>query len=142
LYQGLIAELHPDGPLEDETVATIACLVWRKQNAATFSLASSARVAYSHIIEEIRANDTDDPVAEASNKAADAQAREELGVCYKLVEMGDEVNVYNMLEKFEIQERLDGMIDRLLKRLWMLQASKSLSSTASAPRILGPKVVA
>jgi hypothetical protein len=91
LYQGLLAELHPDGPLEDEAVATIARLVWRKQNAATFSSS-----------------------------------------------MGDEVNVYDMLRKFEIEERLDGMIDRLLKRLWMLQASKYRSSIASAPRISGP----
>jgi phage gp16-like protein len=129
------------GPLEDETVATIARLVWRKQNATTFSLASSARAAYSHIIKEIRApTDTDDlAVAEASNKTADAQAREELGEYYKFVEMGDEVNVHKMLERFEIEERLDGMIDRLLKRLWMLKASKSLSSTAPAPRISGPK---
>ena len=95
LYLGLIAELHPDGPLEDEAVATITRLVWRKQNAATFS--SSMR---------------------------------------------DEVNVHKMLANFEIEERLDGMIDRLLKRLWMLQASKYRPSTASAPRIPGPKEAA
>ena len=65
LYLGLIAELHPDGPLEDEAVATITRLVWRKQNAATFSSS-----------------------------------------------MGDEVNVHKMLANFEIEERLDGMIDR------------------------------
>jgi len=52
------------------------------------------------------------------------------------------VNVHKMLANFEIEERLDGMIDRLLKRLWMLQASKYRPSTASVPRISGPKEAA
>jgi hypothetical protein len=39
LYQDLIAELQPDGPSENETVATIARLMWRKQNLETFRIA-------------------------------------------------------------------------------------------------------
>jgi hypothetical protein len=40
---------------------------------------------------------------------------------------------------------LNAMIDKLLKRLWILQASKSLSSTVSSttlPRLSGPKKAA
>jgi hypothetical protein len=138
LYRDLRAELHPDVPLEDETVATITRLIWRKQNATTFQLASSAYAVYSHIKKNsIRTPSyTDDPTAaDTSKNAAETQAREKLGEYYKLVEMGEDATVYKMIENFEIEERLDGMIDKLLKRLWMLKASKSLSSNASAQRI-------
>jgi hypothetical protein len=42
LHQSLIAELAPVGALEDDIVATIARLVWRKQNLATVRLAELA----------------------------------------------------------------------------------------------------
>lgn len=43
LHQSLIAELAPVGALEDDIVATITRLVWRKQNLETFRLAEVAR---------------------------------------------------------------------------------------------------
>jgi hypothetical protein len=43
LYQDLIADLRPDGPLENDIVASIARLYWRKQNLDTFRIAESAR---------------------------------------------------------------------------------------------------
>ena len=42
LHQSLIAELAPAGALEDDIVATIARMVWRKQNLATVRLAELA----------------------------------------------------------------------------------------------------
>jgi hypothetical protein len=56
--------------------------------------------------------------------------------------MGDLATATQMLADLEVEERLNAMIDKRLKRLWMLQASKSLSSTASStslPRLSGPK---
>src|SRR5262245_46963590 len=82
---------------------------------------------------------------EAATQAAEAQARKELGENYKFVEMGDLATVTQMLADFEVEERLNAMIDKLLKRLWMLKASKTLSSPASSttlPRISGPKKAA
>ena len=61
------------------------------------------------------------------------------------VEMGDLATAAQMLADLEVEERLNAMIDKLLKRLWMLKASKTLSSPASSttlPRISGPKKAA
>src|SRR5215470_12903532 len=49
LYQDLIAEFQPEGPSGNETVATIARLMWRKQNLETFRIAEAARKRYSAI---------------------------------------------------------------------------------------------
>src|SRR5262249_42994031 len=49
LYQALIAELMPTGALEEDIVAHIARLVWRKQNLATFSLAEGLRMVWRHL---------------------------------------------------------------------------------------------
>ncbi len=43
LHRDLIAELIPNGVLEDDIIATMAHLVWRKQNLATFRIADLAR---------------------------------------------------------------------------------------------------
>jgi hypothetical protein len=43
LHRDLIDELSPNGVLEDDIVATMARLLWRKQNLATFRNADLAR---------------------------------------------------------------------------------------------------
>ena len=40
LHQGLIAELTPNGALEDDIVATVAHLLWRKKILQRFELRS------------------------------------------------------------------------------------------------------
>ena len=42
LHQKLIVELTPIGALEDDIVATIARLLWRKKNLATLRIAELA----------------------------------------------------------------------------------------------------
>jgi hypothetical protein len=49
LHHKLIAELRPIGALEDDIVGTIARLLWRKQNLATFRVAELARARVSTI---------------------------------------------------------------------------------------------
>src|SRR5262245_58822071 len=39
LHEALIAELIPSGALEQDIVATIARLIWRKRNLITFQIA-------------------------------------------------------------------------------------------------------
>jgi len=164
LHQDLILELLPEGPLEDDTVASIARLLWRKQNLETVRIAESARKRHSAIclekippttpprpppftsFESLRNWEPPSPAeVEAGEEAAEAQARKELGDNYQFVEMGDVATRSQMLEDFEVEDRLDAIIDRLLKRLWQLKASKSLSSTASStplPRLSGPQKAA
>jgi hypothetical protein len=38
LHKGLIADLRPNGRMEEETVLSIARLTWRRQNLARFEL--------------------------------------------------------------------------------------------------------
>ena len=43
LHKDLISDLAPDGPLEEDVVATIARLLWRKQNLQSFRVAQHAK---------------------------------------------------------------------------------------------------
>jgi hypothetical protein len=161
LHRDLVSELCPDGPLQEDTVFDIARLMWRKQNLETFRVAEAARNRASAIRSRIPSTtppfnlidfgapsnwSPPDPAdVKAATEAAEAQTRKELGENYKFVKMGDLATATQMFADLEVEERLNAMIDKLLKRLWMLQASKSLSSAASStslPRLSGPKKAA
>ena len=55
LHQALIAELAPVGVLEEDTVSTIARVLWRKKNLSTFQLAALARAQLNEIKYEKKA---------------------------------------------------------------------------------------
>jgi hypothetical protein len=156
LHQKIIAELVPVGALEDDIVATIARLLWRKQNLATLRIAAVAR----EHDDRIRARrlsfrteaflDIDDVTPaqrEAAVQAAEEQARNELGDRYALVEIGETATVERLLQDLRVEERLDATIDKCLKRLLFLRGVKSLSTATSptpqaapaTPCIPGPK---
>jgi len=148
LRQDLIAELAPSGVLEDEIVANMARLVWRKQNLATFRVADLARGRYAKIEsekvpqgEQLFTFHTEvDPAArEAGIQAAEAQARTELGKDFELVEVGEIATIPGLMKDLEVQDRLDSMIDRCLKRLLCVRGLKSISSGSSAAH---PKLIA
>jgi hypothetical protein len=83
-----------------------------------------------------------DPVLlKEATQAADYQSRKELGDAYELVEMGDSATVECLLKELEVQDRLDTMIDRCLKRLLFARGIKSISAAPSAAplkRVAGP----
>jgi hypothetical protein len=110
LHRDLIAELAPTGPLEEDIVSTIARLLWRKQNLATFRIAELARNRRDAISNEriseadikspfpslrLGAPGDEEAWAEAERaraeaqaeayRAANAQALKELGDTYQLV---------------------------------------------------------
>jgi hypothetical protein len=71
---------------------------------------------------------------------ADCKTREELGELYGLVEMGEEATVDGLMKDLVVQERLDAMIDKYLKRLLFLKGLQSLtieSPSSPAPRLTG-----
>jgi hypothetical protein len=148
LHQCLIAELAPGGALEEHIVATIARLTWRKQNLAIFRLAKHAQDRYSAIRSEKLPDEfpyakvwADPAKRQALIRAAEDEARKELGENYKLVEVGEIATLDGLMKDLAVEERLDGMIDRCLKRLLFVRGLKSLSAgSASAPqqRIAGP----
>jgi len=152
LLKDLVSEFAPAGPLERDIVADFARLIWRKQNLSTYRLAKLATERVSAIRRELIPRtelelslskyDTRDPEEiRAAQEAADNQARKELGSAWELVEMDDEVTFDHLLRELELMDRLDGMIDRCIKRLLMVRGLKSISSSAStAPS--GPKRIA
>jgi hypothetical protein len=163
LHRDLIAELGPNGALENDIVATVARLVWRKKNLETFRIAELARSRSAQIMRETVPEDkidypdyssplfepvvtkVDPAVRAAAIRAAVDQARKELGDAYGLVEIGDIATVDQLMKGLEVQDRLDAMIDRCLKRLLFLRGLKSISSAStSAPRerLAGPSKAA
>jgi hypothetical protein len=125
----------------------MARLKWRRQNLFTYRLAERARNRHSSIYAKLsRPPKWDMPLLFASyeeetrspeelralHKAADEEARTELGAAIELVEIG-EVSTIDYLEKeLSIIERLDAMIDRCLKSLLYVRGIKSMSSSSSS----------
>ena len=144
LHEDLKAELAPIGGLEDDIVATISSLVWRKQNLHTLARAPSARYRFEALVtkkvEEKMFRNFDfrskgqpnREEFEANWQAAEAEAREELGEDYAFVEMEHVVDLVKCAEAFD---RLDALIDRNLKRLMVLKGTQipSVISVGSTP---------
>jgi hypothetical protein len=149
LYQALIADWAPTGVLQEHTVADIARLYWRKQNLETFLVAELARkhrdaIQSERIAAALAEQDQlslaplgpvlEPHEREAAIRAAEAQARKELGEAYELVEVGETATVERLLRDLAVEERLDAMIDKCLKRLLFLKGLQSLpTASSSAP---------
>jgi hypothetical protein len=168
LHQTLIAELAPRGALEEDIVADIARLVWRKKNLTTLRYAEDVRAVWFGLREKKFYEEfsdapatPDSPLSMLSDserakvyEGTDAiidEVRKELGENFRFVEIGDTATVERLLSDLEIEERLDALIDKGLKRLLFLRGLKSLpTASSSAPpqpiaepqRIRGPKKAA
>jgi len=59
-------------------------------------------------------------------------ARKELGEDFRLVEIGDTATVEGLLRDLDIEERLNALIDKGLKRLLFLRGLKSISPVSSS----------
>jgi hypothetical protein len=157
LHGDLIAEFAPAGALEEEIVATMAGLVWRKQNLASFRIAENAKRSFEEIRSEKGADQTfvqrpefvtletnlgvkarDPEEVNAAEEAAVEQARKELEWTFEFIEIGEIATIDRLMKEIDVLERLDAMIDRCLKRLLFVRGLKSLSPASQAeqpPRI-------
>jgi hypothetical protein len=145
LHQALIAEFTPVGALEEDIVADIARLTWRKQNLQTFRIAELAQERYRKIYYEkvpseplVLLDDPDPAVAREGYRAAEEQARQELGDIYQLIDMGEPATIEGLMKELDLKERLDCLISKCLKQLLMVRGVKSLSpasSSGSTPQI-------
>jgi len=149
LHKGLIAEYSSNGVHEDEIIETMARLIWRKKNLATVRIAKLAQAHWSRIKWEMVPEDkmdsayelpmlgrviekVDPAVREAAMRAAINRARKELGETYGLVEMGEAVELDQLMKDLDVEDRLDRQIDRCLKRLLFVRGLKSISSSPAA----------
>jgi hypothetical protein len=140
-HRQLIAELSPKGMLEHDVVATIARLVWRKQNLATFRLAELARerreaIRSEHVAAALAekqrplrpflgsGRELEAAEREAAVQPAEHQARKELGETYQLAEIGETATVDRLLRDLGVEERLDAMIDKCLKTVAVLKRTQ------------------
>ena len=148
LHRDLIAEFIPNGAFENNIVATMARVLWRKQNLQTFRIAELARRRCSQIRSEklpedefyipllmpVSGKEVDPAVREAAIRAAEGQARKELGDTYELAESYEIATIDSLTKDLEIRDRLDAMLDKCLKRLLMVRGIKSImSESSSAP---------
>jgi hypothetical protein len=142
LHRDLIAELTPSGVLEDDIVATVARLVWRKQNLRTLRIAEHAQSRWSATWEIgiarypipplYEVSEEDKEKAKEEMRVAQDRIRKEFGDTFELVEIGDAATFDGLTEELDIKERLDAAIVRCLKQLLLVRGVKSIASTPAA----------
>jgi hypothetical protein len=127
LHQSLIAELAPEGALEEHIVANMARFVWRREHLDILRVAELAESRISALFNhQLLIDILPDPSdADAARAAAKAQAREELGEVCDLVDM--EITETRLASEIELRARLDEMVDKCLKRLLFLRGLKSMA---------------
>ncbi len=151
LHEKLVAEYNADDPLEQDVVTNIARLIWRKQNLATYRLAAAASARVDQINSRliprqltkstIQLLSFEEPVGEpptpeeirSGEAVAKEQIQKELGEFAKLAEISDSLTFDNLLKEISVIDRIDGMIDRCLKRLLFIRGLKSITASASGP---------
>jgi|SRR5579862_3430895 len=139
LRRDLIDELKPDGPLEQDIVQTIARLIWRKQNMLTYRRAQMAHKQISAIYSKYFSLPFP-TLGERKEISADERAayeqevkmvRKELGEASELIDAGEIATTKYLLDQLAIEDRLDAVIDRCLKRLLMARGIKSMTPQLS-----------
>jgi hypothetical protein len=81
LHRGLVEELTPNGRLEEETVAALARLVWRRQNLQTFEIGQLCHMIATGLEKAAakgrgeRVSQDDDEIISEFNELAEANQR-------------------------------------------------------------------
>lgn len=139
LHKDLIADLKPNGRMEEETVLSIARLTWRRQNLARFELGQLSHYVF-ETLERLLAEKGDDTIRKfdkeilaAFDKVAEVskRAREAKGTrpAVEVVEGWKVAVLARLMKELDVEQRLDAMIDRLLKRLLFVRGLKSITSS-------------
>ena len=136
LHKGLIADLRPNGRMEEETVLSIARLTWRRQNLARFEAGQLSQYVF-ETLKSVVAEESDDirkfdkEIMAAFDKLTETsnRAREGTRDAVELVEGWKVAVLSRLLKELGVEERLDVMIDRLLKRLLFVRGLKSITSS-------------
>ena len=143
--QAVFDELAPIGQVEEGIVEHIACLLWRRQNLFTYCLANRARLLHSSIYAQLSPpwpmlempmlGPQPEPLSPeeegARRKAADHQARTELGGAMDLVKIGEVATIEYLEKELAILDRLNGMIARAFKSLLYVRGIKILPAAAT-----------
>ena len=136
-------EYKPNGPSEVDTVNELSSLLWRKKHLLIYKLAANARSKSSSFFAHqayappsiLRLGSperlhTKEEMQDLDRKATE-RAKAELGAWLELLEIGEVATTEYLLGELGIIERINGMIDRCIKRLLMIRGAKSLSESSS-----------
>jgi hypothetical protein len=133
-HRQLIAEYSPSGPLEHHEVLVLARLIWREENLSTFAVAKAAREPFIWAEDSGRSYSNEETQAAqcaATVKAAEEEARQQLGELYPLVAMGGIATLWHLERELTLRERLNEEIAKCIKRLMLAKGLKSISPTRS-----------
>ena len=160
LHRDLISDHAPAGVHEKYIVLKMAHLIWRDKNLGTLRIVPHVMKRYSAIFQEklstIKEKPPESPfdllaeyrpkpeseeyrqaVAD-SRRAAEEQARKELGDEYELIKIGEAATFDGLIKELEIRERLEAAIARCVKQLLLVRGVKSISVAASPKHLSGP----
>ena len=112
LHERLVAEFGPEEPLEEDIVAYLALLIWRKQN-----INPSQAGVHQQEGTPVDLYDEEGKVNEESR--------------FRIAELSF-LNSDFLLRELEIVDRLDSMIARCIKRLLMVRGVKSMAHAERA----------
>ena len=68
----------------------------------------------------------------AEMRALFGEIRQEMGTDWELVDIADVATIADLLSELSVVDRLDGMIDRCIKRLLMVREIKSLAAPSKS----------
>ena len=136
LHRSLVAELRPIGALEKQIVADLARYVWRRDNLATFHSAHKVSQGLSdyRFAKELDRLKAMDP-AKREEELRPLQERQHHA------DIAEATTIKHLMETLDIEELLNTLIDRCLKRLLFVRGLKSLSTdsaSGSARRLSSP----
>jgi len=121
LHRDLFAELRPVGPLEEDIVGSVVRWIWRKQHLSTYRTAHEARRAF--------LPGWSDRVG-ASILQSEEDGRAKVGDAWELVKIGEVATTEYLQGELSVEDRLDRMIERGLKRLLLVRGIKSMLPSA------------
>lgn len=142
----LFAEFRPQGRLEEEIVADIARLVWRKRNLGNYELtqltsivanllATAREIAKSKADEENIINEVDHYKIMSRNTEEKQRADKVIERDKKMKELDlrKMATLEGLLKELDVDERLGAMIDKCLKRLLFVRGIKSVGHSNELP---------
>ena len=142
LHRGLIAEFSPDGVFECDIIQTWAGLLWRKQNLETLRMATLAQGRLSKILDDMvaakfpgHAEIITHPESKEMIELAKVKVCEELGDVYALLELGEAASFDSFSKILGLIDRIDGMIDKCVKRFLFVRGVKSMAGAANSASI-------
>lgn len=152
----LFAEYKPSGGSEEETLESIAEVMWRERRLGIYQHVQYLRGRRSgragtrgpwpgadplarqaaYLTSAARTGGRPDP-AEVEQILKDQEAAAELTIDNddRLLELGNVLTLDHLNKELDVQNKLQSMIDRLFKRYWQIKAMKPLAGLGNSQRV-------